>query len=128
MHDESDSTHGTPSAHRYTCGRIVLLVFVIPFVVFGIIRLGEGNFEAGILLIVVGLSLLLIIPAGYIARLVFRGKLGELIRGEDIDHPVVSTKRFSFSLRGQKRPLWVTVLLYTLGWLVLILIFALAMR
>jgi hypothetical protein len=117
-----------PPRRRFSCGIILLPIIVLAFVIFGILKLGTGDVQAGFTLLVIGLSLLLIIPAGYLARFVFRGKIGAQIRGENIEHPIFSTKRFRLSLREHKRPLWFTILLYALGWIVIIIILITTIR
>jgi hypothetical protein len=57
-------------------------------------------------------------PAGYLARLIFRGKVGEFIRGEEIDHPVIQTKRLTISIREERRPWWILFpIIFILGWI-----------
>ena len=123
MEDRGSHLHSEANHPNSSCMRFVVPLLIIALVVLGLFRLSAGYIQTGILLIAVGLSLLLIIPAGYLARWIFRGKLGDSIRGEQIDHPIIRTKRFTFSILEGRRPWWMLwPVIFILGWVLVFVI------
>jgi Na+/proline symporter len=122
MHDKRIERKKDPNSRSLSCGRIAIPLFAILILLFALFGPSTGDPTLSMLLVFIALSIIFILPAGALARFVFRGKFGELIRGEPIDHEIVSTKRFKFSLRENKRPFWVTALLFVLGWIIMIAI------
>jgi len=123
MGDRGSPPQGNTNHSNGSCMRFILPLFIIIIVVLGLLRISTGSTGSGILLIIVGFSLLIIIPAGYLARRIFRGRFGGSIRGEQIDHPIIRTKRFTFSIREERRPWWILwPVLFILGWVLVFVI------
>ena len=122
MAEKQIGSNKDPISRTFSCGRVAIPVFAILIFLFAFFGPSSGDPTFSILLIFIALSILLIFPAGALARWIFRGKFGELIRGEPIDHEIISTKRFNFFLRENKRPFWVTAVLFILGWIIMVLI------
>jgi hypothetical protein len=123
MGDRGSPSQGDANHPNNSCMRFVLPLFIIVLVVTGLFRINAGRTDIGILLIIVGLSLLFIFPAGYLARRVFRGRFGDFIRGDTVDHPIIRTKRLSLSIREERRPWWILwPILFILGWVLVFVI------
>ena len=104
MSSEQDCNNKRPSV---SCISLFLPFFIVVFVTIGLIKTSSGDIEKGVFLIVVGISLLLIFPTRFFARKVFSGKLGDFLKGDEIEHPIIRTKRFIFSIREERRPWWI---------------------
>ena len=71
----------------------------------------------------VGISLLIVYPTGFLARKVFSGKLGKFLKSNEIEHPIIRTKRFDFSTREEKTRWWTIYIFFlVVGLIILYLI------
>lgn len=103
-----------------SCLKLILPIIIVALVGIGIYRLISGEIENGVFLIIVGISLLIIYPTGLLARKVFSGKLGKFLKSDEIEHPIIQTKRFVFSVREEKRPWWAIYIFFLVIGLILL--------
>ena len=126
MFDPRKQEPARPKPRQFTVFPILLPVILIGLLIFSVWNYGAGNTAAFRFSLVLFIVLaVVVLPSMGLARFMFRGRLGKILRGDDTYTPVYTSKRFSFFIRHHNRPWWITLLLYLLGWVLIIFIFVL---
>jgi hypothetical protein len=113
---------------------VSLLTLLLPIILIGLVYWSIKNFLVGNIgtatfsAIAVLAILIIAFPVKWISNAISASKIGGLIKGEEVDKPIYQGKHFSFSLTHTKRPLWFTVLLYIVGWIIIVVVLILALR
>jgi len=112
---------------------VSLLTLLLPIILIGLVYWSIKNFLIGNIstatfsALAVLTILIVAFPVKWISNAISAGKIGSLVKGEEVGKPIYQGKRFSFSLTHTKRPLWFTVLLYIVGWIIIIVVLILAL-
>ena len=113
---------------------ISLLSLLLPFILIGLIlwsirSLLSGNGSAATFSILAILAILAVAyPLKWITKSISKSKFGNLVNSDKLEKPIYQGKRFSLSVTHTKRPIWFTVLLYVIGWIIAIVILIIAFR
>lgn len=103
---------------------VSLLTILLPIILIGLaLRVVYGIFTGDQSAIIGGSCILamiviFIMPSLWLAERIFRGKLGQHLRGKETYIPIITNKWFSFYLRHENRPWWVILVLFVLGWII----------
>jgi len=124
MNDLSADQGAQNNKSSVSCLTLVLPVIIVALVGIGIFKLIDGEIENGVFFIVVGITLLVIYPTGFLARRVYRGKIGKFLKSVEIEHPVIQTKRFVFSIREEKRPWSVIYIFFIVVSIIILILYA----